>query len=113
MISEQGSSLFVCDNNIHYRVFYDDILSIKKIKSTKKLSIFTMNSSYSMSANIKDLQLQLSDAFLQLNKSTIINLNNVVEFSNKEIPYCIFANNTKELISSSDYYKIRKAINKV
>ena len=107
---ENESLIFKVGGNV-FVIKPSDIICIETDKSKKKIIIYTINNEISVNITLKDIQKDLSNQFVQIHRSIIVNKEHIkmIENVNEDL-YVVLTGGLREIVSKRREKEIRSCI---
>lgn len=107
---ENESLVFKAGGNV-FIVKPSDIICIETDKCKKKVIIYTVNEQISVNLTLKDIQKELTNQFIQVHRSIIVNKEHIkrIESINEDL-YIVLTGDIKEIVSKRREKEIKECI---
>jgi len=107
---ENESLIFKVSGNV-FIIKPSDIICIETDKSKKKIIIYTIKNEISVNLTLKEVQKELSNQFVQIHRSIIVNKEHIkmIENINEDL-YVVLTGGMKEIVSKRREKEIRACI---
>ncbi|MBL4932781.1 LytR/AlgR family response regulator transcription factor [Clostridium paridis] len=104
---ENESLIFKVGGNV-FIIKPSDIICIETDKSKKKIIIYTINNEISVNLTLKEIQEELSNQFIQIHRSIIVNKEHIkmIENVNEDL-YVVLTGGIREIVSKRREKEIR------